>query len=672
MATTQDELLGASDETIEDAVQYADPLVLRGLVYQLTGDERLATGVTVDTVVSGFRSKQVVGDPDDVALIRRKAADFLKSCRDAGPHEVSFGPAERLRRSLGLTAGTDVPSGELEMWVEQLGLEPHVRGLAWSQPPTPEQLADFAVLVIGAGMGGLNAAVQLQEAGIPFRIVEKNSEVGGTWYENRYPGARVDTPSRIFTHVFGADFPYPSPYCEQAENEKYINWIADHFDLRRHITFDTEVESSVWDDATSTWNLIAVGPDGTQTLTANAVITAVGFLSRPNIPKIEGIENFGGEHFHTARWPASLDVTGKRVAVVGSGCTGYQLVPKLAADADVEHIYMFQRTPNWVYDTPGYLSPYPDQMGWLDRNFPYFTNFVRFSYSWAMRPSETAPANEIDPNFEDPHAVSAANKELRDQRLAFMEKKLGSRPDLFKAMLPDAPPMSARPVLVDKDYSIYDAILRDNVTLVPEGISHVTEDAIVMADGTEVPVDIIVLATGFRANDFLWPMEIRGRRGITVEQLWEKDGARAYLGNSMPGFPNFFMLYGPNTNANVGFAAIHLEELVTRFALKCIEQLIVSGKRTVEVTEEGYWKYNDALDEAASTKVYLDRRANNYFTNEHGRSATNGAFDARLLWEWLRDPSSEQPTTPRTDDEADIMRLRDVIAPYFGKDLKVT
>ena len=672
MATTQDELLGASDETIEDAVQYADPLVLRGLVYQLTGDERLATGVTVDTVVSGFRSKQVVGDPDDVALIRRKAADFLKSCRDAGAHEVSFGPAERLRRSLGLTAGTDVPRGELEMWVEQLGLDPHVRGLAWSQPPTPEQLADFSVLVIGAGMGGLNAAVQLQEAGIPFRIVEKNSAVGGTWYENRYPGARVDTPSRIFTHVFGADFPYPSPYCEQAENEKYINWIADHFDLRRHITFDTEVESSVWDDATSTWNLIAVGPDGTQTLTANAVITAVGFLSRPNIPKIEGIENFGGEHFHTARWPASLDVTGKRVAVVGSGCTGYQLVPKLAADADVEHIYMFQRTPNWVYDTPGYLSPYPDQMGWLDRNFPYFTNFVRFSYSWAMRPSETAPANEIDPNFEDPHAVSAANKELRDQRLAFMEKKLGSRPDLFKAMLPDAPPMSARPVLVDKDYSIYDAILRDNVTLVPEGISHVTEDAIVMADGTEVPVDIIVLATGFRANDFLWPMEIRGRDGVTVEQLWEKDGARAYLGNSMPGFPNFFMLYGPNTNANVGFAAIHLEELVTRFALKCIEQLIVSGKRTVEVTEEGYWKYNDALDEAASTKVYLDRRANNYFTNEHGRSATNGAFDARLLWEWLRDPSSEQPTTPRTDDEADIMRLRDVIAPYFGKDLKVT
>ncbi|MFV0532036.1 MAG: flavin-containing monooxygenase [Cumulibacter sp.] len=383
----------------------------------------------------------------------------------------------------------------------------------------------------------------------------------------------------MYTQVFGANFAYPSPYCEQAENEKYVNWIADHFALREHITFDTEVSAATWDEQAGMWNVDVDGPDGATTLRANVVITAVGFLSRPNIPHITGIRNFSGDYFHTARWPLSLDMAGKRVAVVGSGCTGYQLVPKLAADAEVEHIYLFQRTPNWVYDTPGYLSPYPDPVNWLDRNFPYFPNFVRFSYSWALRPSETAPANEVDPNFDDPHAVSAANKELRDQRLAFMRKKLGSHPDLMAAMLPDAPPMSARPVLVDANYSIYDAILRDNVTLIPEGISHVTEAGIVKADGTECPVDVIVLATGFRANDFLWPMEIRGREGRTIEQLWEKDGARAYLGNCVPGFPNFFMLYGPNTNANVGFAAIHLEELVTRFALACIERLILDSKK---------------------------------------------------------------------------------------------
>lgn len=670
MTTTQGELLSASDETIQDAVHYADPLVLRGLVYQLTGDESLVSDVRVETVWSGFRSKRVVTKTSDVTMIRDKAAAFLKSCRDSGPHDVPIGPIERLQRSLSLTAGSDVPTAELEMWIEQFGLDPFARGLAWSTPPPPERLREFSVIVIGAGMGGLNAAVQLSNAGIPFTVLEKNPNVGGTWYENRYPGARVDTPSRTYTHVFGANFTYPSPYCEQAENEKYVNWIADHFKLRKHITFDTEVSSLVWHEPTSTWLVTAASPDGEVTLSANAIITAVGLLSRPNVPHIDGIDRFRGEHFHTARWPASLDVTGKRLAVIGSGCTGYQLVPELAKNAD--HVYLFQRTPNWVYDTPGYLSPYPSQMNWLDRNLPYFANFVRFSYSWALRPSATAPANEVDPTFDDPYAVSAANKELRDQRLAFMHSKFADRPDLMQAMLPDAPPMSARPVLIDQDYSIYDALLKDNVTLIPEGVRHVTEDAIVLSDGTECAVDVIALATGFRANDFLWPMEVCGRDGMRIEQLWETDGARAYLGSLMPGFPNFFMLYGPNTNANVGFAAIHLEELVTRFALKCIEALITGCKRTVEVTTDGYWKYNNALDAAAATKVYLDRRAHNYFTNEHGRSATNGAFDARLLWEWLRDPSGKPAITPKTSDEADVMRMRSIISPYFGDDLTLS
>lgn len=667
MTANRPELLEATDETIDDAVGYADPLVLRGLVYQLTGDESLASGVRVETVRSGFRTRRVVADPDEVAMIRAKAAAFLKSCRDAGTDNVPVGPAQRLRRSLSLTAGSEVPAAELEMWVEQLGLDPFARGLSWSEPPNLERLREFSVIVIGAGMGGLNASVHLQNAGIPFTVLEKNSDVGGTWYENRYPGARVDTPSRIYTHVFGADFPYPSPYCERAENEKYVNWIADCFELRQHIVFDTEVRSVVWDDAASRWTITADSPDGERTWSANAVITAVGFLSRPNVPEIDGIDRFLGPCFHTARWPESLDVAGKRVAVAGSGCTAYQLVPELAKDA--EHVYLFQRTPNWVFDVPGYLSPYPPQVNWLDRNFPYFANFVRFAYSWALRPGAMAPANEVDPTFDDPHAVSAANREVREQRLAFMRSKFADRPELMAAMLPDAPPLSARPVLADQDYSIYDALLRDDVTLVSEGVHTVTENGIVLADGTERQVDVIVLATGFRANDYLWPMEVRGRGGLRVEELWARDGARAYLGNLLPGFPNFFMLYGPNTNANVGFAAIHLEELVTRFALECMDALITRDKRTVEVTSDAYSRYNEALDRAAASKVYLDPRAHNYYTNKFGRSATNGAFDARLLWEWLRDPRSERSTDPKPHDESSVMRMRDIISPYFGDDI---
>jgi 4-hydroxyacetophenone monooxygenase len=667
MSAVRSELLAANDETIEDAVQFADPMVLRGLLYQLTGDEALTRNIATARVPAGYRTRQVVANPPDVAMIRSRAASFLKWYRATGAGEISLGPMARLRRSLSLTAGADVPLAELDMWVEQLALNPFARGLEWSRTPSPERLANFSVVVIGAGMGGLNAAVHLRNAGITFTVVEKNSQVGGTWFENRYPGARVDTPSRTYTHVFGAKFPYPSPFCQQAENEKYANWVADHFAVRQNIVFDTEVHSVTWSDDDQLWHVAADGPDGPRSWYANAVITAVGFLSRPNVPDIDGIDKFRGPVFHTARWPAHLDLAGKRVALAGSGCTGYQLAAELARDAG--HLYMFQRAPNWVFDIPGYLDPYPPQVNWLDRNFPYLVNFVRFASSWALRPGATAPANEIDQEFDDPFAVSAANKQLRDQRVDFMRSKFAGRPDLMEKMLPGAPPLSARPILIDSRYSVYDALLQNNVTLVSEGIVKVGEDGVVMPDGSEYPVDAIILATGFRANDYLWPMEVRGRGGARIEDLWAIDGARAYLGTMLPGFPNFFMLYGPNTNANVGFAAIHLEELVTRFALGCLDALITKSKSTVEVVPDAYKRYNAALDKAASTKVYLDPRAHNYFRNEFGRSATNGAFDARLLWEWLRDPHSPERRTNPVSDEVEIMRLRNIISPYFGEDL---
>jgi 4-hydroxyacetophenone monooxygenase len=667
VTATRTELLEASDETIEDAVQFADPIVLRGLLYQLTGDEALVDGIAMAPVASGLRSRNTMAKESDAALIRAKAADFLKGYRDAGAGEIPPGPESRLQRSLSLTAGAEVPLPEMGMWVEQLALDPFARGLEWSTVPSPQQLAGFSVIVIGAGMGGLNAAAQLDHAGISFTILEKNPEVGGTWWENRYPGARVDTPSRTYTHVLGADFPYPSAYCQQSENEKYINWIADHFNVRKNIVFNTEVSSIVWDDSASRWHITAETPDGERTWDVNAVITAVGFLSRPNVPHVDGQEEFTGPLFHTARWPAQLDLTGKRVAVAGSGCTGYQLTAELAKD--VGHLYLFQRKPNWVFDVPGYLAPYPPQVNWLDRNFPYLVNFIRFANSWANRPGAIAPANEIDPDFDDPFAVSQANKQVRDQRIAFMQSKFAGRPDLMEKMLPPAPPLSARPVLVDRAYSVYDALLQDNVTLVTEGITRLTESGVLLQDGSECPVDAVVLATGFRANDFLWPMEVRGRGGIRLEDLWSADGARAYLGNMLPGFPNFFMLYGPNTNANVGFAAIHLEELVTRFALECLDALITGDRKSVEVKRDAYERYNAALDVAASTKVYLDPRARNYYKNDFGRSSTNGAFDARLLWEWLRDPHHPGRFGQPRPGEPEVMQLRSIISPYFGEDL---
>jgi 4-hydroxyacetophenone monooxygenase len=677
--TDKSELLTATDETIDDVVKYADPMVLRGLLYQLTGDESVAAtqATTADIRHSEpssaskelalVQSKADISDPTDLAMIQSRAAAFLKSYRDRGAPDIPCGLPERLPRSLGLVAGTDIPASELEMWLEQLALDPWARGLIWQDPPPSQDLRNFVVAVIGAGMGGLNAAVQLKHAGIPHFVIEKNDEVGGTWYENQYPGARVDSPSRTYTHIYGVDFEYPNAFCLRHENLRYFKWVADHFDIRKDITFKTEVKSVVWDEGAKLWEINADTPNGPRVWHANAVIASVGFLSRPNIPSIKGMETFEGNAFHTARWPAGLELKGKRVAVIGTGATGYQMVPEVAKMAG--HTFVFQRTPNWCFDTKSYLDPFPTQVNWLDRNFPYIRNFIRFRLSWLAGPQTFAPIMRIDPQFEDQHARSALNKRIRDQQLAFIKRKLANRPDLIEKMTPVAPPYSARPIIVDTDYSIYDALLRDDVTLVSDPILKIKPNGIGVAGGGEYSVDIIVYATGFKANDFLWPMEIRGRDGKRIEELWEKDGARAYLGTMLPGFPNFFMIYGPNTNNFGGLQIVDFEEMVTRFALQCIGGLITQKKRTIDVSLDAYWRYNDEVDRAEALMMYKDPRANNYYKNDSGRSAANNPIDIRKIWTWLRNPLDGRVNGEQSGDPEAIASL--VVRPHFREDLVV-
>jgi 4-hydroxyacetophenone monooxygenase len=626
---SRSELLNASDETIADAVQYAEPMVLRGLLYQLTGDEEVAATRT-ELAQKGFGEVLVVTE-EDAALLRRKAVDFVKAYRDAGAGEISIGPVQRLHKSLDLAAGIEFADEDMGLLVEELALDPWARSLEWSATPDPKRLEDFKVLVIGAGMGGLDAALQLKRARIPFTVIEKNSDVGGTWHENRYPGARVDTLSRAYTNIFGVDFEYPNPFCPWTENERYFKWIADTFELRDNIVFDTEVRSATWDEDASEWVVVVDGPDGEQTLRARGLVTAVGFLNRPKIPEYEGMLDFRGPSWHSARWPEGFDITGKRFAVIGTGCSGYQMIPELALEA--EHVTVFQRTAQWLMGTPGYRSPFPPQVNWLDRNLPFHTNFMRFRAELGIRGFMTL--SEIDPEFDDPNACNASNKVVRDACIAFLERKLGD-PDLVAKMTPPHPVLSARPVNCDTEYSVLDAIKRDNVTLVTAGVRRITETGVQDLDGVQHDVDVIVYATGFHATDYLFPMTIAGRDGQTIERLWADEGARAYRGVMVTGFPNLWMVYGPNTNGGLLPSSFH--ELSVVYALQCMERLILDDKREIEVTNEAYWRYNELVDERNARKVWSDPRANNYYWTSHGRSAVMCPFYPWEVWHLLRHP----------------------------------
>ncbi len=628
------ELLDANDETIEDAVAFADPMVLRGLLYQLTGDAEIAASQIAPAAGAGFFGGGGALSEADAALLRGKAADFLKAYRDAGGGEIGSGPEERLAISVALTVGRDLGPKDFELLSEELGFNPWARGLDWRGEP-PKAAQAFSVTIIGAGMGGLNAAIQLKHAGIPFTVIEKNSGVGGTWFENRYPGARVDTPSHLYTHIFGVDYSYPNPFCPWTENQKYFDWVADSFGVREDIAFNTEVRSLAWDEKTSMWEIAVSGPEGERTLRSNGVITAVGFLNRPNQAEIPGMERFKGRSWHTARWPADFDPTGKRIAVIGTGCTGYQMVPELALQAS--HVTVFQRTPQWLFAAPGYRSPFPSQVNWLDRNLPFHTNFMRLRIASGFGVGLAGVAL-IDPEFEDPHAVSPTNKTFRDTCIGFLERKLGD-PELVRKMTPPHPVMSARPVLVDPEYSILDAIQRNNVSLITDPIAGITETGVQTADGDQHDVDVIVYATGFHATEYLFPMSITGRGGQTIDELWAEGGARAYYGAMIPGFPNLWTLYGPNTNGALAIPAF--QEMETLFALRCIERLVVEGKTTVDVKTEAYDRYNAMIDARNARMAWSDPRAHNYYWTKFGRSATQNPLGQHEMWSLLREPDFE-------------------------------
>jgi 4-hydroxyacetophenone monooxygenase len=625
----REELRVASDDVIEDAVTHADPLVLRGLLYQLTGDEEIAAA---ELTAADPRGRAFAAD-DGVALLQRKAAEFLKAYRDAGAAEISIGAEERLPTSLRLASSFELADEDMGLYIEELSLDPWARGLRWQTPPPQDRLEAFNVVVIGGGLGGLNAAIQLKRAGIPFTVIEKNADVGGTWYENRYPGCRVDTQSRSYTNLFGVDYSYPYPYCPASENERYFHWIADTYELRDDIVFETEVRSVAWDESTGEWQVSVDGPDGERVLRANGVITAVGFLNRPKLPDIEGMADFQGPSFHSARWPDGLEVKGKRFAVIGTGASGYQVIPELALEA--EHVTILQRTPQWLMPTPGYRTPYPPQVNWLDRNLPFYTNFMRFRAAVSIR--FLSDFSEIDPDFDDPDACSAENKMMRDASLAFLQHKLGDDPELVRRMTPPHPYLSARPLAVDSEYSVLDVLQKDNVTLVTAGIRRITETGIETVTGEHHDVDVIVYATGFHATDYLFPMTITGRDGVTIEKAWAEAGARAYYGCMVPGFPNLWMVYGPNTNGGMHPASFH--EVVGRYALECMEHLIVNDKRAIEVTEDAYWRYNRLVDERNARKVWSDPRAHNYYWTEFGRSAVMCPFYPWEIWHFLRHPS---------------------------------
>jgi cation diffusion facilitator CzcD-associated flavoprotein CzcO len=471
------------------------------------------------------------------------------------------------------------------------------------------------VAIVGAGFGGLGLAVRLEQAGDDFVVFEEGPEVGGIWQWNTYPGCGCDVPSHLYSYSFARYRDGTVRYPRQPEILAYLRGVADDFGIRPHLRLNTPITSAVWDDPAAHWTLTTAGGDEH---IAAVVVFAVGQLHRPFVPELPGGDRFRGAVFHTAEWDHRTDLAGRDVAVIGTGSSAAQMIPRVAETA--LRVTVYQRTANWVIPKPG--PRFDGVTRWLLRRFPGAHTAYR-AVTWLVADAVGAPV--IQRGWSARPVRWLARWHLRRQV---------PDPGLRSHLTPDHEPGCKR-IVVDSDY--YPALQRPNVELVTDPVDAVTPTGI-DAGGVHRPADVLVYATGFRTSEFLVPLTVRGRGGVDLQKRWQ-DGAEAYLGMTLPEFPNLILIHGPNTilghNSNV-----FIIECQARYVMRWLE-LLRGDRVAVEVKPEVMEAYRRWLGETVRRTVWQGGCRSWYMTPS-GRVVNSWPTSAwRYWWVTRRDPAGE-------------------------------
>ncbi|MEU6131740.1 NAD(P)-binding domain-containing protein [Saccharopolyspora sp. NPDC047091] len=616
-----------SDEELSAHLAEADVPALMMTLAHLTGDPSVLEPAAL--APGWLFSEQGGLSAAQQEAAREVAFDQLTRLRSEGGWRWPDPPDFPLLREIaGWALGGDVDE-LLPLLAEEIiapGADP--RSPDWTAPRlAPER--EFHVAVIGAGFSGLLAGYRLAQADIPFVIYESATELGGTWAHNTYPGCRTDVASHLYNYSFAPRSDWPEHFCRREVVQDYLREFAASTGVAGRIRFGTEVTELRWDEAEHEWR-VQLREGGTAR--HHAVISAVGQLNRPHVPDIPGRDGFAGTSVHSARWEQGIDVAGKRVGVVGTGASAFQIVPEIAGTA--AEVAVFQRHPPWLRPTPNYRSPIRDGARWLFENLPYYARWYRF---WLFAPGLRGILEGwvVDPDHPPTErAVSGPNERLRASLSQYLRDQLAGEPELLDAVVPRYP-VGAKRVLRD-DGRWLTALRRDDVRLVTDPVERVEPRGIV-AGGRRHDLDLIVYATGFQASGFLAPMRVLGRGGA---EMPARD-ARAYLGIAMPEFPNLFCMYGPNTNlVGQGGSIVYFSECAAAHIIDAIRLLLTDGKRSMRVRREVHDRFNDRVDAGNRERAWGFSAVGGWY-NENGRSATNWPFSALEYWRLTRraDPS---------------------------------
>jgi 4-hydroxyacetophenone monooxygenase len=416
------------------------------------------------------------------------------------------------------------------------------------------------------------------------------------------------------------------------ELHAYLEHVTQEFELRPYIRFNTEVKSLTYDAGTQTWSVSVKNGEGAdQTIKASVVISAVGIFNPIKLPNIKGLESFAGPCFHTAEWPADLDVTGKRVAMIGNGASAMQTGPEI--QNIVKSLTIFQKSAHWVAPNEQFRKPIPEPLRFLLREVPLYRTWYRLRIGWTYG-DRIHSALQKDPTWPDAdRSLNKINDSHRAYFTQYIKSEIGDRNDLLEKTVPTYPPFGKR-MLMDNGW--YRMLKNEKVSLVSDPITEIRPDRVITKDGSEYEADVLVIATGFDVLRFLTAFEARGRSGRSLREIWNDDDARAYLGLSIPDFPNFFCLYGPNLQPGHGGSFMFLAEMQVRYIMDVLRQMLTGGLGAVECRQDVHDAYNEGIDRAHENMIWTHPGMETYYRNARGRVVVNSPHRNDTFYEMTR------------------------------------
>ncbi|WP_433634899.1 flavin-containing monooxygenase [Nocardia sp. CA-120079] len=630
-------------DALARAVAMVEPGALLMALVHMTGDRALLDEFRDKLAAAGQRVKDIGEQldpgayPDEVAVeVRARALEFFA---DGMTPRITVPDDELFRRMTEVCVNQPVGVEFVAHLREQGGFEPSRRIV----PVTRKPPADFRVAVIGAGMVGLNAAIKLGEAGFSYHVFEKSGDIGGTWSRNTYPGAAVDTPSHFYSYSFELNPRWSKYYPVGPEYLEYMHRVAHKYGVYEHISLKTSVISCSWSNEDRLWSVTVRDAEGVErTERFTAVITATGVLNSPQIPDIPGLDSFRGETMHTAEWRHGVDLVGKRVVMLGTGCTAVQVAVSVVDQA--RSLDVVVRQPHWISAERATRLDVPESVQWGFEHIPYLHQWYRLKSFW-LAGDNLYSIPRIDPEWFATHvSASPANDQTMQACLQHMDNVLGDRPDLKAKLTPDFPPFAKRIV---KDPGFLAALKRQHVSLHRASFREVTPDGVITTEGEFIPADVIIFATGFKI-EFLSFLDITGRDGLKLSQAWADQDPRAYLGVTVPGFPNLFTTAGPNSAPNHGGGHNVLSEEQVHYVVECLQYLVENDLHAMEPTREATDEYNERVDAELDKTVWQQAKsATGYYRNKHGRAWLACPWRIVDYWTMLREPNPEHfLTTP--------------------------